>query len=162
LKQILEKKLVNYSNVEVIYGDFMEVSVAELKAKLGERFVVVANLPYYITTPVIMKLVENGLGQSLTIMVQEEVAARLVAKAGEKEYGAITAQINLVGEVELLRKVPSYMFTPRPNVDSALIKITLMSKYPNDIIKLTKPLIAAAFSCRRKTLANNLIQSLNL
>ncbi len=162
LKPILTEALMNYGNVEVIYGDFLEVSIAELTAKLGERFKVVANLPYYITTPVIMRLIENGLGESLTIMVQEEVAARLAAAPGSKEYGAITAQINLVGDVMLLRKVPRYMFTPRPNVDSAVIKISLRRKFQEDIVKITRPLIAAAFSCRRKTLANNLMQSLGL
>jgi len=162
LKPLLEEKLALHNNVEIIYGDFMGVSVSELKAKLGERFKVVANLPYYLTTPIIMRLVENGLGESLTIMVQEEVAVRLIAKAGTAEYGAITAQINLVGDIELLRKVPNYMFTPRPKVDSAVIKITLRRKYSDEIIKITKPLIAAAFSCRRKTLANNLIQALGL
>ncbi len=159
LKPLLDQALTGYINVELIYADFMKVDASELLAKLGKSFKVVANLPYYITSPIIMRLIEQDLGESLTIMVQEEVAARLTALPGGKDYGAITAQINLVGDVELLRKVSRQMFTPRPNVDSAVIKIIRRSKYSEADINIARPLIAAAFACRRKTLANNLIQS---
>lgn len=162
LKAVLEKTLAEYDNIELVFEDFMRIDGAEIYKRLGKRFKVVANLPYYITTPVIMKLLENKLGDSLTIMVQEEVAERLLAAPGEREYGAITAQINLIAEVRLLRKVSRSMFFPSPNVDSALIRILPKDKYCGKDKQLTQRIIKAAFAMRRKTLVNNLIADLLL
>lgn len=162
LRPVLDTTLSDYNNVEIVYLDFMNESVENITKLLGEDFKVVANLPYYITTPIIMKLIENGLGKSITIMVQEEVALRLIAKAGSKDYGAITAQISLVAEVELLRKVSRQMFFPPPNVDSAIIKITPQKKYAGINKDTTKHIIKAAFAMRRKTLLNNLINAFAL
>ncbi|NCA67198.1 MAG: ribosomal RNA small subunit methyltransferase A [Clostridia bacterium] len=162
LAPVLAETLADYDNVEIIFEDFMEVDVSELREKLGEHFKVVANLPYYITTPVIMKLIENALGDSLTIMVQEEVAERLIAGADTVEYGAITAQVALNANVTLTRKVARHMFYPPPNVDSAVVRIDIVNKYPQEIVTLTKKVIKAAFAMRRKTLVNNLMQGLGL
>lgn len=158
---ILKETLKEYSNIELIFKDFLQEDIEELIKKLG-KCKVVANLPYYITTPVIMRLIENRLGESITVMVQQEVAERLIAAAGSKEYGAITAQINLVGEVSLLRKVSKNMFTPAPEVNSAVVRIDIKNKFSEAEVIRTKPIIKAAFCYRRKTLANNLIKELNI
>ena len=124
---------------------------------------VVANLRYYVTTPLIMKLIEDSdKCKGLSVMVQEEVAERLCASAGTPEYGAITAMIALKAECKIVKRVPRTMFYPRPNVDSAVVKFTF-----NGGIEVTdkakyKKVVHAAFSSRRKTLENNLVNSFGL
>ncbi len=166
LKGVLEKSLEGYDNIEVYFSDIMEV---ELKSFIEERrytedgrrlsVSVCANLPYYITTPIIMKLLEEYSDfDFITVMVQKEVAVRLCAPAGNSEYGAITAQINLYGKAKRLFTVPSGCFYPRPKIDSAVIRIQLYKEplFTDHEARLTSAVIKAAFSQRRKTLANNL------
>ena len=121
---ITDKNLLNsiveqsggLDNVEVVFRDFLKVNLSELEQKTGE-YAVIANLPYYVTTPLITKLLEEGkLCKSLTVMVQEEVALRLCAKENTPDYGAITAVIALRADAEIIKKVPRRMFTPQPNV----------------------------------------------
>ncbi len=166
LRGVLAESLSGRDNTEVYFGDVMDVELNEFietrntDAK-GNKLetCVCANLPYYITTPIIMKLLEEyGNFRFITVMVQKEVATRLCAKPDSAEYGAITAAINLYGTVKRLFTVPSGCFFPRPKVDSAVIRIEtyktpLYTKY--EIAGASK-LIKAAFGTRRKTLVNSL------
>ena len=147
--------------VEVIHGDIMKT---DLKALLTPAFEagkvsVCANLPYYITTPILMALLESGLPfEYITIMIQSEVADRLCAKAGSKEYGAITAVLKYYGEAEKLFKVSAGNFIPAPKVDSTVVRIKLHKEkpyVPKDEETLFRA-IRAAFEQRRKTLPNAL------
>ena len=123
LRPVLAETLAGCENVEVVFGDFLRADLAALEQELG-AYRVVANLPYYVTTPVMMRFLEEAQRcEGLTVMVQEEVAARFTAKAGTSEYGAVTAAIALKGEARITRRVPRTMFTPRPNVDSAIVHI---------------------------------------
>ncbi len=156
---VLERTLADYDNVTVINNDIMKLDIAELVAEYsGERPVsVCANLPYYITTPILMHLLESGVKfKTITVMVQNEVATRLCAPAGNSEYGAITAVLNYYGSVTKLFKVSAGCFIPAPKVDSAVIRIDLYESSPYDINdeKLFRALIKAAFEMRRKTLVN--------
>jgi len=125
LKEILEENLSKYDNVQVVFGDIMKFSIEEIEQSLdNEDYVMVANLPYYITTPIIFKFLENATKlKSMSIMVQLEVAERLVAKAGSKEYGAITPAIDYRATAKIIKRVGRHMFTPAPNVDSAIVNI---------------------------------------
>jgi len=163
LKPVLERTLSGVDNAEIIFKDFMRVRIDELEKTLP-AYKVVANLPYYITTPLIMLFVENSKKcESLTVMVQEEVARRLCAKCGTADYGAITASIALRGECRILERVGRERFTPSPNVDSAVVRIDLCEKRLDvQDIELYKKTVQAAFSSRRKTLENNLVNSFRL
>ena len=158
---ILSKTMAEHDNVTVINADVMETDLAALVEKYGEGrpVSVCANLPYYITTPILMRLLESGVPfSSITVMVQNEVASRLCSKAGSKDYGAITAVLGYYGETRRLFKVPAGCFLPAPKVDSAVIRIDLYSakKYQPKDEKLFFSLIRAAFEMRRKTLVNAL------
>ncbi len=150
--------------VEVIFKDVMKVSDEELDGIIGKgSYKVVANLPYYITTPIIMRFLErNNKPQSLSVMVQKEVAERLTSKADCGEYGVITLSIALEGKAKITREVPRYMFTPQPNVDSAVVRIDLDDTYAGVDKKAVKKLIKSAFSMRRKTLVNNLSSAMGI
>ena len=158
---VLKFTLEEFDNVTVYNEDVMQANLEELLAKDFEAHpvTVCANLPYYITSPILMKLLESRLPfESITVMVQEEVADRLCAKAGSKAYGAITAVVNYYGSAEKLIRVPADRFVPAPKVDSAVIRITLWKDKPckpksEDMLFRT---IKAAFGQRRKTLANAL------
>ncbi len=161
---VISESLSGVDNVEVIFKDFMRESISDMEKMVGGDYSVVANLPYYITTPILMRLVEEATAcKKIVVMVQEEVALRLCAKAGTADYGAITASIDAVADAKIVAKVPRTMFFPQPNVDSAVVKIDInKSKYAiKDIEKLRKT-IRIAFSSRRKTLANNLINMLKI
>ena len=158
---ILSKTLADYDNVTVINEDIMKVDLRELVDKYsdGMPVSVCANLPYYITTPILMYLLESGVKFStITVMVQNEVAARLSAKAGSSDYGAITAVLGYYGSVKKLFKVSAGCFVPAPKVDSAVVRIDLYDKCPYEIKdeKLFRNCIKAAFEMRRKTLENAL------
>lgn len=163
LKPVLEENLAGFDNAEVVFRDFERENLERLEEKLGE-YSVVANLPYYITTPLIMRFAEEArLCKSLTVMVQEEVALRLAAKENTADYGAITAALAQRGEIGVLRKVPRSMFSPRPNVDSAIVKVDFTKggfKVRN--AKAYKDMVRCAFLSRRKTLENNLINAFSL
>ena len=156
---ILDKTLAEYDNVTVINADVMKTDIAELVEKYsdGMPVSVCANLPYYITTPILMYLLESGVKFSaITVMVQNEVAARLAAKPGSSDYGAITAILGYYGTVKKLFKVPAGCFIPAPKVDSAVVRIDLYKEplYAPKDEKLFRTLIKAAFEMRRKTLVN--------
>jgi len=156
---ILSKTLAEFDNVTVINDDIMKIDLEKLVADYSEgmEVSVCANLPYYITTPILMRLLESGIGfSSITVMVQNEVASRLASPPGKSDYGAITAVLGYYGTVKKLFKVPSGYFVPAPKVDSAVIRIDLHMKPIYDIadIELFKSLIKAAFEMRRKTLQN--------
>ena len=166
LRPVLDETLAGVTNAEVVYGDIMETDIpALLDARRtlsdGTRLpvTVCANLPYYITTPILMKLIESGYDfDHITVMVQKEVASRLTASPGSAEYGAITASIGLHATVKRLFAVPSGCFYPRPKVDSAVIRLSLHHppKYTPEQITRASAFIKAAFSVRRKTLVNAL------
>ncbi len=158
---VLGYTLGEYSNVEIINRDVMKVDLNELLAPYLEagRVSVCANLPYYITTPILMKLLEDRVPfDYITIMIQSEVADRLCAKAGKSEYGAITAVLNYYGEAEKLFVVPADRFVPAPKVNSTVVRIRLHKEKPYDPVneEIFFRTIRAAFEQRRKTLANAL------
>lgn len=163
LQPVLAQTLSGINNVEVVFRDFLKVNLAELERNSGE-YCVVANLPYYVTTPLITKILEESkLCKSLTVMVQEEVALRLCAKENTPDYGAITAVIALRADAEIIKKVPRRMFTPQPNVDSAVVKLTVRDgRISVKDAELYKKTVHAAFAARRKTLANNLVNVFKL
>ncbi len=156
---VLEKTLADYDNITVINDDIMKVDLEALIAEYSEGMPisVCANLPYYITTPILMRLLESGVKFStITVMVQNEVASRLVAKEGTADYGAITAVLGYYGTTKKLFKVSAGSFVPAPKVDSAVVRIDIHEKAPFELKdeKLFFSLIKAAFEMRRKTLQN--------
>ncbi|MGN0771944.1 MAG: 16S rRNA (adenine(1518)-N(6)/adenine(1519)-N(6))-dimethyltransferase RsmA [Christensenellales bacterium] len=145
--------------VEVIFRDFQKVSDEQLVAMTGEKYKVVANLPYYITTPLIMRFLESNVKpQSITVMIQKEVGERIVSKEGNSEYGVITLAIALEGDAKITRIVPKKLFIPEPKVDSCIVRIDLSDKYGGVDKSKVKKVIRAGFAMRRKTLVNNLVQ----
>lgn len=160
-----ELSLSGIDNLQVIFRDVLKMKDDEFKSIVGEgEFKVVANLPYYITTPLIMRFLESDLNvTSLTIMVQEEVGRRLVAKPNTADYSAITLAVLLRGEGTITRKVGRNMFYPAPNVDSAVVRIDVdKDKLAGENKALIHKLVRSAFLMRRKTLVNNLNASFGL
>lgn len=157
LLPVLDKTLEGYNNVRIVSGDILEV---DIKATVGAPvFKVAANLPYYITTPIIFNLLEQRLPmERLVAMVQKEVAERMVAKPGGKDYGALSVSIQYYTEPEIAFLVPPASFIPAPNVDSAVIVCKRRLVPPVDICdeKLFFKVVKAAFSVRRKMLSNAL------
>lgn len=157
LRPVLERTLAGYDNVEVIYEDFMQADVAYLRERFASAKVV-ANLPYYVTTPILMRLLEESIGESITVTVQKEVADRLTAAPDTKDYGSITVKIDLVGKATMCRVVGRNLFYPVPNVDSAVVRIDrIPDQYGDRYPALSARLARAAFAMRRKTLVNNLL-----
>lgn len=163
LQPVLAETLAGLENVEVIFRDFNKVNLSELEQEIGE-YTVVANLPYYITTPLVTKLLEESEKvQGISIMVQEEVARRFCAKEDTADYGAITAAIALKGNAKIVKKVSRNMFYPRPNVDSAVVKIEFeRGKIFVKSEKAYRQTVKCAFLNRRKTLENNLVNFLSV
>ena len=164
LAPILNETLQDCPNSTVIFKDFQKVDDEQLIQLLNNReYKLVANLPYYITTPIIMKFIESAYPpKSITVMVQKEVAERLKSNAVTSEIGAISLSIALYGDVEMTRVVSRKMFMPEPNVDSAVIRIDMQDKYDNIDKKPVKKLIKAAFNMRRKTFLNNISNAFNI
>ncbi len=163
LRPVLERALSGCRNVEVLFCDFMREEMGEVERALKGPYRVVANLPYYITTPVLMRFCEeaqNCLG--LTVMVQEEVARRLCARENTPDYGAITAALALKGRARITRRVPRTMFTPRPNVDSAVVTVEFDGGLAVKSASAYRFAVRTAFSNRRKTLENNLMSAAGL
>lgn len=161
---ILEDTLKEYDNVSIINEDILKVDIAALaKEKNGGRPIkVVANLPYYITTPIIMGLFESHVPlESITVMVQKEVADRMQVGPGTKDYGALSLAVQYYAEPYIVANVPPNCFMPRPAVGSAVIRLTRHQKPPVEVMdeKLMFCLIRASFNQRRKTLANGLKNS---
>lgn len=158
---ILEDTLSSYDNKEIINADVLKTDIQELcdKYNEGKPIKVVANLPYYITTPIIMGLFESHVPlDSITVMVQKEVADRMQEGPGSKDYGALSLAVQYYSKPEIIRVVSASCFIPRPNVDSAVIRLSLYKESP---IKVKDEafmfaLIRASFNQRRKTLANGL------
>lgn len=163
LQPVLAETLAGLENVEVIFRDFNKLNLKEFEAEIGE-YTVVANLPYYITTPLVTKLLEESdKVQGLSIMVQEEVADRFCAKENTPEYGSITAAIALKGKAKIVKRVPRTLFYPRPNVDSAVVKIEFeRGRVAVKDEKAYRQTVKCAFLNRRKTLENNLVNFFNL
>lgn len=159
LQKVLALSLQGVENAEVVFRDILKMSDGEVMDVIGcDRFKVVANLPYYITTPLVMRFLESDLAvESLTVMVQQEVADRFVAKPNTADYAAITLAIESRGSARITRKVGRQNFYPIPNVDSAVVRIDVdENKLDGEDKALIHKLVRAAFSMRRKTLANNL------
>lgn len=159
---ILNEQFGEEPHFRLIHKDVLKVDLKQLiqEESPNRKIKVVANLPYYITTPIIMGLLEHNLPiESITVMVQKEVADRLASGPGNKQYGAITVAMKYYCDCYLVANVPQNCFMPRPNVDSAVIKLTLHDKPPVNVRnqKQLLKIIKAAFSQRRKTLLNTLM-----
>lgn len=167
LLPVLEETLAEHDNVKVINSDVMKVDLKRLIAEEfeGMEVVVCANLPYYITSPIIMKLLEDKLPISaLTVMVQKEAADRLCAEVGSRESGAVTVAVNYYSSAEKLFGVSRGSFMPAPNVDSAVIKLNV-SKEPRISVsdeKLFFKMVKSAFAQRRKTISNSVTSGLGI
>lgn len=158
LSRVLAVTLADCKNVTLVFGDVMKFSASHLEEMCGGTYSVVANIPYYITTPLLMKFVDDGKNvESLTLTVQKEVAERLAAQPKTKDYGAITVAVNAVADVKITRILSRDLFYPSPNVDSAVVKILFnRKKFDISDAALFRKTVKAAFAMRRKTLANNL------
>lgn len=164
---ILTEQFKQYNNFKLIHSDILKLDLKELiKTESPNRKIkVVANLPYYITTPILMMLLENQLSiDSITVMVQKEVAERLMSKPATKQYGAITVAVNYYAMPYLVANVPRNCFMPRPNVDSAVLRLKVYDE-PSVKVNNSKQMfkiIKAAFLLRRKTLLNALMAHADL
>ena len=167
LLPIIQETLADYDNVKVIHADVLSLDLEKLvqEENGGRPIKVVANLPYYITTPIIMALFEQHVPlANVTVMVQKEVAARMKSGPGSKDYGALSLAVQYYAEPYIVANVPCNCFMPRPNVDSAVIRLTRYEEPPvqvNDEKMLFK-IIRASFNQRRKTLQNGLNNSSEL
>lgn len=164
LQPVLQKSLAGVENVEIIFKDFMKENLSELEKEIGEEYVVVANLPYYITSPIVMRFIEEAkFCKRIVVMVQREVAFRFCARPATADYGAITAAIGLWGDAAIILDVDRTNFYPQPNVDSAVVRI---DKFYEDrgVIdkKVYRDIVRIAFSSRRKTLVNNMMNYLKI
>jgi len=158
-------ELFGGQNITIVQGDILRLNLPEILAAHAKcRIKVVANLPYYITTPVIFYLLESGLPfESITVMVQKEVAKRMAANPGTKDYGSLTLAVKYYADVEFVANVPVNCFMPRPGVDSAVVKLTLRRELGEVGGKRRLfEVIHAAFNQRRKTLVNALSAGLEL
>ncbi len=158
---ILKETLADYDNVTVINEDILRVDIKALAEEYngGKPIKVVANLPYYITTPIIMGLFESGVPiDNITVMVQKEVADRVKEGPGSKDYGALSLAVQYYAEPEIVANVPPNCFIPRPNVGSAVIRLTRHKEMPVEVKDpaLMFKIIRASFNQRRKTLQNGL------
>lgn len=157
LLEVLDTTLSSYNNVRIIHGDVLKLDVPSIMNH--KPFKVVANLPYYITTPIIMSLLESKLPiERLVVMVQKEVALRMVAKPGTKDYGALSVAVQYYTEPDIVLDVPPKSFLPAPAVTSSVIRCVLRDKPPVDVIdeKLFFRVVKAGFAQRRKTFANTM------
>ncbi len=164
---ILQETLAGYDNVTILNQDVMKTDIAAIAREKndGQSIKVVANLPYYITTPIIMGLFESQVPvNSITVMVQKEVAQRMQAEPGTKDYGALSLAVQYYAQPYLAANVPPNCFIPRPNVGSAVIRLTRYPKPPVQVKdeRLMFALIRASFNQRRKTLLNGLKNSSEL
>lgn len=157
LLEVLDTTLAQYSNITIVHGDVLKLDV--LSIMHHEPFKVVANLPYYITTPIIMSLLESRLPiERLVVMVQKEVALRMVAKPGTKDYGALSVAVQYYTVPDIVLDVPPKSFLPAPAVTSSVIRCVLRDKPPVDVIdeKLFFRVVKAGFAQRRKTFSNTM------
>ena len=167
LLPILQETLADYDNVKVIHADVLSLDLEKLvqEENGGRPIKVVANLPYYITTPIIMALFEQHVPlANVTVMVQKEVAARMKSGPGSKDYGALSLAVQYYAEPYIVANVPCNCFMPRPNVDSAVIRLTRYEEPPVQVKdeKMLFKIIRASVNQRRKTLQNGLNNSSEL
>ena len=159
LLPILDVTLEKYDNVEIYYGDILKIDLGSLiEEKFGQVNVkVVANLPYYVTTPIIAKLMEEDHRiKSITVMIQKEVADRIVADIDNKDYGSLSVFVNFYADPQIVLDVPRTVFIPQPNVDSSVIRLDLKDEIPDVDRKLFFNLVKSAFGKRRKTILNSM------
>jgi 16S rRNA (adenine1518-N6/adenine1519-N6)-dimethyltransferase len=166
LLPILEDTLSPYPNVKVIHQDVLKADVKEvMEVEFGdnEDIMVVANLPYYVTTPILMKLLEERLPlRGIVVMLQKEVADRMAASPNSKEYGSLSIAVQYYTEAKTVMTVPKTVFVPQPNVDSAVIRLTKRTEPPVAVIDegFFFEVVRSSFGQRRKTILNNLIHNL--
>ena len=154
LKDFLLAK--NLKNTQFYFQDVMQKDTKEIEEMFGGNYKIVANLPYYITTPILFKFLGSKNLKSITVMVQKEVAQRMVAKPGSKDFGVLSVSIDVYGDAKITRNVGREMFSPAPNVDSAVVRIDVKNKYNISNYKDFHEFVKNIFSMRRKTLLNNL------
>lgn len=160
LEDILNNELSDYDNYELIFGDFLDRNVKDdLKKYVYDNLYIVANLPYYVTTPIVSKIINDDIpAKEIVIMIQKEVADRLSADVGTKEYGQITVFLNCFFDIKKVFNVSRNSFVPKPNVDSAVIKMVRKEnkEFLNDINHFNR-LVKDCFRFKRKTIKNNLV-----
>lgn len=167
LLPVLDETLADFDNIKIINGDILKVDLHQiLKDEFGDMPVIVcANLPYYITSPVIMRLLESRLNiESLTVMVQKEAAVRLCADVGSRDSGAVTVAVNFYSEAQKLFDVSRGSFMPAPNVDSAVIRLDIRKEVPVEVTdeEFFFSMVRSAFSQRRKTASNGISSGLGM
>ena len=168
LKPILEKELAGFDNVKVIFADVLKLDLKSLiKEEFGEnaRVIICANLPYYITSPIIMGILCQRLPvESLTVMVQKEAAERLCAEVGDRAAGAVTAAVRYYSRPEILFLVKKESFVPAPKVDSAVINLEILNEPPVEVLdeKFFMSVVKSCFAQRRKTLLNSVSNTLGI
>ncbi len=164
LEDVIRENLSDFSDYHLFFADILRLKDDELKAVLPDTFKVVANLPYYVTTPLIMRFLNSSLGfTDLTLTVQKEVAERLCATEGTGEYSAITVSVQSICDVKITRIVDRKMFLPAPNVDSAVVRLTKHdNKFGITDRALFERVVKSVFCARRKTLENNLKSAFSL
>ncbi|MCL1632457.1 16S rRNA (adenine(1518)-N(6)/adenine(1519)-N(6))-dimethyltransferase RsmA [Sporolactobacillus sp. CPB3-1] len=166
LETVLNDTLYGFDNVSVYFGDALKLDLHDILSKeipADATVTVVANLPYYVTTPILMRLLTDGLPiNKMVVMIQKEVASRLEAIPGEKSYGSLSIAVQYLAEPRIIMTVPKTVFVPQPNVDSAVIRLDIRTEKKVRVID--EPfffrLVRASFAQRRKTLINNLINNL--
>ncbi len=154
---VLKDTLRHYDNIEIINADILKLDILSVMGK--EAFRIIANLPYYITTPILMSLLESRIPcRSITVMVQKEVGERMTAVPGSKSYGALTLAVNYYTTASIVRKVPAECFLPQPKVDSVVVHLDIRNDIENRVKneELMFSLIRGAFNQRRKNLVNAL------
>lgn len=158
LIETIQSRMQGFDNFTLINQDIMNADIKHIEDMFnGEEYVIVANLPYYITTPIIFKFIEGAHNlRAMSIMVQKEVAERICAHPGTKDYGITSVIIDSIGKAKITRIVNRKMFYPEPNVDSAMLYIEFINKYNIDQLSFNK-FVGKCFNMRRKTLVNNLI-----
>ena len=154
---ILKENLKDVNNSQIIFADALKTPLTEIEKYFEKDYTIIANLPYYITTPIIFKFVgKTSRVKAMNIMVQKEVGERLVATNKQGDYGSISAILSFYADVNILRQVPRRMFTPSPNVDSCVVQIMFIQNKYNCNPSLYESVVKSAFSNKRKTIANNI------
>lgn len=161
LKEILDKSL-DRDNIVLHFDDILSKKLEDIESEFDGPYHMIANLPYYITTPIIFHFLPSSKLKTLNIMVQKEVAERICAKPGSKDYGILTLMIQFYGTAKIVRHINRNMYVPSPKVDSAMVRIELHHNFDSDIEEIFDTLVHTAFAMRRKTLRNNLIKGMDL
>lgn len=164
LTEHLNELSKQFDNLEIIIDDALKLPIQEIEQNFEEEYKLVANLPYYITSPLIFKFLEQTKRcKSITVMVQQEVAQRFCAKAGDENYGIPSVMLNFYCDCKIMRNVSRKMFFPMPNVDSAVIRLDRKEiPYSDEFISKFSKIVNSSFAMRRKTLINNLTKNLKV